>query len=613
MRNPALKKLERANAYLAKEAFANYAKVLATLIEVNNLPGGEVLYRAVTSGDYTPLVEFAGELSSTEYSTAASHFAAHQLALLIRKYPFPKGSVSFDPEAAALEKFFASEVSCRETNERFIQFRTSWNPDEGILHNMRSWISRTLGDFTIAEVWPACQYGPGASVGVNGNATNNARKLLAPKWTVTTAAHDYARAALKTDDHIMELLNSEGGGHYPKVLDPEIFNEVFGSKVEIVEHNNITFVPKTVEVLRTIAVEPLLNGYLQKGLDLVMRKRLLRVGVDLRDQGRNQQLAYSGSLHHDSSDPYVTIDLSAASDSVAIEACRDLLPPDWFAFMDALRSSHFVVSGAATTPQRYEKFVTMGNGFCFPLETLIFASVCEAAYGEGHLKPDYSVYGDDIIVRSSVAQEVLRILKVLGFSANTRKTFLKGPFRESCGADWFEGEDVRPITLDYALDTVQNVFKLYNLSRLKERTRAFFDPIHEFLVDLVPVEVRYMRPVKGNVDTAFEVPFDVFMSSSFALYKKSPDPDIRVPFLACWSWVELVTTAVSDTDISRVAGYSLALIRGAMTGVQSSAPFTERRNTRTKVRRIAYCGHSSDLSFLRTFFWESEVRWTAAT
>jgi hypothetical protein len=333
-------------------------------------------------------------------------------------------------------------------------------------------------------------------------------------------------------------------------------------------------------VERTIAVEPLLNGFVQKGVDLFFRKRLKRVGIDLSDQSRNQELAREGSLKGEI-DPFVTIDLSSASDSLSTEVCRYLLPPDWFDFLNQIRSRRYRLVGEEFT---YHKFVSMGNGFCFPLETLIFASLCKTVYDEASLRHDFSVYGDDIIVRQSVAVRLLELLKVCGFRVNRKKTFLTGPFRESCGADWYEGKDVRPVTLDYAFDSVENIFKFCNLARSREVTATFFFEHLEFLEALIPPVSRFVRPYKGDVATALEVPFETFLSSPFAKYDKH---------LMSWSWKEIRRSGVADKMAYRLHGYNIAVMGAALQGSSSQQPFTERRNTRTKIRRIAYSGASS--------------------
>jgi hypothetical protein len=71
------------------------------------------------------------------------------------------------------------------------------------------------------------------------------------------------------------------------------------------------------------------------------------------------------------------------------------------------------------------------------------------------------------------------------------------------------------------------------------------------------------------------------MSSPFAKFNKK---------LFAWSWYELMRSAQPDVAVKRVAGYNVALMRGALTGSMSSVPFAERRKTRTKIRRVSYAG-----------------------
>jgi len=60
---------------------------------------------------------------------------------------------------------------------------------------------------------------------------------------------------------------------------------------------------------------------------------------------------------------------------------------------------------------------------------------------------NYGVFGDDIIVQTSSASDMFRLLRLSGFTVNQSKTFVKGPFRESCGADFHEGVNIRGVYL----------------------------------------------------------------------------------------------------------------------------------------------------------------------
>jgi len=387
MKSQRLEQLRRCNNTLKVRSFDTYRTFLKALLSSTNIPQSQQLLDLLLTERYTELVELADSFASTSCRTKSEHLLLNQLCAVIRKYPFPPGSVSFDPEKTALQTFLASEHKCKRVNRRFSLYRKLRSPHEYALNQARSWIAYVLGDFILRDVYDLCAFGPGASVGVSGSATNLARKILSEEWTVTPGAYYYSRSALLIDDHVHEYLNRENDSRYYS-FDNLLFNERFERRAKVIDYNKIAFVPKTAKTHRTIAVEPLLNGYLQKGVDSLMRKRLKRVGINLSDQTVNQNLAREGSVLGQP-DAYATIDLSSASDSISVELCRYLLPPEWFAFMDSIRSRSYVLKGNNTP---YEKFTTMGNGFCFPLETLIFASLCNVAYGESKLKPDFSVY-----------------------------------------------------------------------------------------------------------------------------------------------------------------------------------------------------------------------------
>ena len=566
------KELQRFNCKASKDSWRIYQSFLATLLSSVQHPRLEKLRSSFEKKDWVSLVNDADDLANATHSSPAEHRLLNQVAAVIRKYPFPEDLVNFGPKERAMDIFLKSEHKCKRINQRFRAYRRR-SPYETELAIARSYISYVLGDLNLADIWEGCNFGAGASIGIHGNVTNAARKLLSQRWSVTPSAFYYSRAALKTDIHIFELLVKPADKEV-FCVDPRLFNEVFDRKAQSVSYNKIAFVPKTVKVHRAIAVEPLLNGYLQKGVDSYMRKRLKRVGIDLSDQSQNQELARQGSLGHLEVDAWSTIDLSSASDSISIELCRTLLPPEWFEFLNSLRSPCYRLDKDVKV---YNKFVSMGNGFCFPLESLIFASLCAVACKMSGQKPDFRVYGDDILIRRPAFDHLLKILQVCGFTVNPKKTFSQGPFRESCGADWFEGEDVRPIILDYRFDSFESIVKFCNIARTKDSWKTIFHECLIHLVTLIPHQILFCRPFRGNADSALEVPFDMFTSSPFSRFDRKTQS---------WSWVEVVHIAVEDKLPRRFNGFSSVMMRGALSGVLSSAPFSERYNTRTKLRRV---------------------------
>jgi len=567
---PTIKSLRLKDKSLGRRSFQMYQELLLALCSQHgNLSFVPTIKTLVKQGRWADLLNHADSLSSQTYDDAASHFAANQFASLIRKYPWEPIDVLTDPEGTAMATWRRSEHSCKRVNARFRCYQQLRSPHEGVLERVRGFIQYVLGDSPdLQRIYQRCDFTAGASIGVHGNATNLGRKLSA-EWSVSPAAYAHFFDALASNPAMMRILCEERIVHGASVVcwDPTAMFHSYRARVKVVAHNKIGFVPKTAKTLRSIAVEPVGNGFLQKGIDLELREKLKRVGIDLSDQSRNQFYARFGSEDWDKPNGFCTIDLSAASDSIAKEMCRAVLPAEWFELLDETRSTRYVVNGQNASVS-YEKFCSMGNGFCFPLESLIFAAICSAA-GAGIPRRDFVVYGDDIIVRKTHFDEVIRILRLFGFTPNVNKTFSTGPFRESCGADWYAGEDVRPYTLDHALHSCQSIYKFLNLSRRNARTSAFFAGIYPMVIGWLPIEFRLFRPY-GPPDTGIDLAgFEHLVSPLINLRRKSSE----------FRWFEVVSSPKQDSKDLTENVRVLCCLRGDVT------LYLRRRNTSRIMRK----------------------------
>jgi hypothetical protein len=63
------------------------------------------------------------------------------------------------------------------------------------------------------------------------------------------------------------------------------------------------------------------------------------------------------------------------------------------------------------------------------------------------------IYGDDIIVPVDCVPHVIAELETFGFKINRDKSFWNGKFRESCGGDFYDGQDVTPVRLRKEIPT----------------------------------------------------------------------------------------------------------------------------------------------------------------
>jgi hypothetical protein len=209
------------------------------------------------------------------------------------------------------------------------------------------------------------------------------------------------------------------------------------------------FVPKSYKTFRTISMESTTLQYFQqsvwKEIDRVVgNSRYLVARVGFHDQERNQHLSKIGSADRN----YATIDLSAASDSVSHLLVQELFKDtELLPFIEATRSSRTLLPDGRLIDLK--KFAPMGSALCFPIETIIFASVCRLVTHEHGLTSDFSVFGDDIIVPTQCAEDVMLVLEELGFRVNREKSFYRPDcwFRESCGTEYCDGFDVTPMRI----------------------------------------------------------------------------------------------------------------------------------------------------------------------
>lgn len=287
----------------------------------------------------------------------------------------------------------------------------------------------------LTETFDKADLGPGSNIGANGNDFYT--KLFSSDLTVTDVAlYDTYRRLTKLRPN------------WDSAEETRISNGY--RKCRVVDGNKLSFVPKNDRTSRVIATEPTLNMFFQRGASNIIEERLRSFGIDLAtQQDRNRRLAEIGSRD----DSFVTIDLSSASDSFSLAFVRSVVPKTQIAFLERLRSQKTVLPDGRVVD--LNMLSTMGNGYTFSFQTAMFSCMVLASfrfvgavvhYGiADRTEKNWGVFGDDIIVPKHVSRYVLRLLDICGFSINREKTFLEGPFRESCGGDYLLGVNVRPV------------------------------------------------------------------------------------------------------------------------------------------------------------------------
>lgn len=364
-------------------------------------------------------------------------FAIQQLTQLFSKLLL---ECSSERREAAMDKFVQCERDVRDSHEKITpQMWRDFERVSGLL--FAPLFSRIDSDVYHGRTVP--KHGPGSTA---ERATSNG-KYTSMLWTRRLndifPVMDNLVASYSLFDEVEESCD---------IAEP-------GSEIPV----RVISVPKSLKTPRIIAIEPTPMQYMQQGIlesfvthlnekdkrnNLVTLKRM--IGFD--DQTPNQRLALKGSL--DGS--LATLDLSEASDRVSSQHVRHLTSkhPYLHRALDATRSRKADVPGHGVI--RLAKYASMGSALCFPMEASVFLTVVfmgiEAQQGHTltrkrikKLSHQVRVYGDDIIIPVDCVDPVRQMLQAFGFVVNDGKSFWTGRFRESCGKEYFAGQDVSPI------------------------------------------------------------------------------------------------------------------------------------------------------------------------
>lgn len=356
------------------------------------------------------------------YTDADAYLADASLVALFQK----NESISIPGVArkdVALSKWRDSEKQCYRTNTRFLNYLSGYYPevDERIIQfcdNVSKRIAMYLGRL---PSFVEGRYGPG-STEETGDLGDLRKSLTAVDKTSclagTSGAHMLTRVTM----------------HQNRITTPEKFG--LSRVVGLAKGSRWSSVPKNALTERAIAMEPGLNLYFQLGLEKAMWRRLNLLGISKSDTPSwHRYLAKHGLTLG-----LATLDMSMASDLWAANVIRYLLrrSPLWLSALETSRCNKMQVDGKWVW---LEKFSSMGNGFTFPLQTLIFYAITREICGED---ATVSVFGDDIICPADKAELVMSVLKWFGHTPNATKSHYRGAFRESCGEDFLMGVPVRP-------------------------------------------------------------------------------------------------------------------------------------------------------------------------
>lgn len=362
--------------------------------------------------------------------------AMRQITLMFGKVAVP---CSPEREAAAMVSYIECEKEVRKADVRRTQREIS-----EFLRIVSLLLAPALSsvDHSIANHKPVPKHGPGATADkLVGN-----RKFWQQEWTWRLE---------KVFPSVDYLIPS-----------PSYYSEL--DRVDFLEPGQerpvrVISVPKTLKTPRIIAIEPTCMMYTQQAVMELMVEAIegddfLSSFIGFTDQTPNQRMAREGSLSGD----LATLDLSEASDRVSNQLVRAMVhrQPHLAEALDATRSRKADVLGHGVI--RLSKFASMGSALCFPIEAMVFCSLVFLGIQDELNRPltrkdlksfrgQVRVYGDDIIVPVRFVHAVIRRLEDFGLLVNAGKSFWTGKFRESCGKEYYDGEDVSIVRVRHLL------------------------------------------------------------------------------------------------------------------------------------------------------------------
>lgn len=413
------------------DSFYNHVREWALpLLEGLACPRSLTVAILLKSGEWDQIANLA--LDPTWFNSPFAYYSAACATELFRKCADLPGPADRRREAA-IENFWKSERQCFLSNRRLFPYVDHSGDNRaisGFIAGCRKKIAGWLGALP-SQV--DGRFGPGATYGDRGHLITIPDKITSrPTCTTNDIPFTFG-----WEDTAWARSRAARG---------------LGARTSV-RGNRFTTVPKDANKDRGIAIEPSINVFYQLGLGRTLKTRLLKAGIDLQNgQDTHRRVACDASK--DGS--YSTIDLSNASDTVSTSLVELFLPTLWYDTLSLLRSPFTTHPGGLISSEndrwvRLEKFSSMGNGFTFELETLLFLGIACQAMEEADIIPipgvNVWVYGDDIIVPVMAHKVVVAALAFFGFTPNARKTFSTGLFRESCGGDFFDGMPVRAFYL----------------------------------------------------------------------------------------------------------------------------------------------------------------------
>lgn len=402
---------------------------------------GKALERAIEVGSFEPVPEFQKARGRTtpcfmgpffqrifdDTGTLVNHADGPMAVRVVRQVCYMLYKLEDDFDEAVIAQ---SLSDFRETDQELAKFTGEWSREQRLIITIGSNILRRIfAGFDSSDIRP--RPGPGASASGTG-AHERFEPLV--KYPAVHDVYPYYDYFYVGRQHLFDRLRRYR----------ELPVEKEGTSV-------VRLVPKDSRGPRIICMEPQEFMHLQQGLGDAMRRciashPLTRGQVNFTDQNVNRELARKASVDG----LMATLDMKEASDRISRVLVAELC-----ALLPDLRKRLLALSCTRTrlpdgSLMEHQKFAPMGSSLCFPVMSVVHFALAVAVQHVATAQPVEAlakktyVYGDDIIVQSSQARVLFEKFPLFGLRFNETKSFVDGPFRESCGLDAFKGECVTP-------------------------------------------------------------------------------------------------------------------------------------------------------------------------
>lgn len=448
-----ISKLKRANKLVKQRELSILRNTLFAFCKSIDTP---VALRVWLCFKYGCYAELQAPIDPLSYCNVADFQKDYVLTEFLSKYIF-EDNAEIHLQEAALQRFNTAEHLCSETNILFEAYTSGAamplsREVHEVLHLAARKIGELLGQHDPYQGFDECKWGPGSTASISAELASRVTKVCEGRISVTKDGIAPLRALLSLDPFWLEArgLTCDGPTSFLDIHDHYVVNDF----------SKLTFVPKNAKTHRIIGAEPTANVFMQLGIAQVLRRALRSVGVNLNDQSINQRAARQSSI----TGKTVTVDESMASDLVSRELVGFLLPPDWHYVLALVRTPYYYLrsEGATLLKGEFHKWSSMGNGYTFELESLIFWALAQSSIEISGVSGRARIYGDDIILPTKSYRLLSDVFRFTGFLVNEEKTHTEGYFRESCGEHYFNGFCVTPVFQRDRVTSLSELIRLHN-------------------------------------------------------------------------------------------------------------------------------------------------------